>query len=127
MRRDPDNPMGMYTLGDDHVPIPCPDTLKWGKWYETAERHVAQTTVGNLWVSTVFLGMDHQYGDGPPLLYETMVFGFDEKGERDYADRECYRYSTWDDAEAGHAAVVKQLQKQLESVSEGESDDRKGE
>ena len=31
-------------------------------------------------VSTAWLGMDHQYGDGPPVIFETMVF--DEEGGR---------------------------------------------
>jgi hypothetical protein len=35
---------------------------------------------GNIGISTVFLGLDHRhFGDGPPLLFETMVFG----GSRD--------------------------------------------
>lgn len=26
-------------------------------------------------VSTVWLGLDHGYGGGPPIIFETMVFG----------------------------------------------------
>jgi hypothetical protein len=48
----------------------------------------------------VFLGIDHNFfGDGPPILFETMVFG----GPMDQDQR---RYSTWDEAEFGHAAIV---------------------
>ena len=50
-------------------------------------------------VSTVFLGLDHQHFDGPPLLFETMVF-VGEHGD------EMERYSTWDEAVAGHDAMV---------------------
>lgn len=67
----------MYVLGgpDGHTPIPEEDFLKWGEWLETAERHVAQTRIGNVWVSTVFLGLDHNFfGEGPPILFETMIF-----------------------------------------------------
>ena len=40
--------------------------------------------------STVFLGLDHQLTeDGPPLLFETMVFGGPLSGETD-------RCSTWE-------------------------------
>jgi len=56
---------------------------------------VAHTTIGQVLISTVFLGLDHQWGDGPPLLFETMVFG-------GAYHHECERYSTWDEAEAGH-------------------------
>lgn len=117
MFRDPNNLAGMYILGPDHKAISCPDTLRWAKWFETADRHVAQTTVGSTWVSTVFLGIDHQFGDGPPLVFETMTFPLNANGERDASGEETYRYATWSDAEAGHAAVVKRLQKQLQTAS----------
>jgi hypothetical protein len=49
--------------------------------------------------STVFIGLDHNWGEGPPLVFETMIFG----GEFDQYQ---YRYSTWAEAEAGHAVAV---------------------
>lgn len=51
----------------------------------------------------VFLGLDHSFDDGPPLIFETMVF----PSESDYADLDCERYSTPAQAVAGHAAMVK--------------------
>ena len=51
----------------------------------------------------VFLGLDHSFGSGPPLLFETMVFGGP-------LDEEMDRYTTWDEAEAGHKAMVKRVQ-----------------
>lgn len=80
-------------------PIPCDDVLKWGEWFETAKRHVAVDLVGEVRVSTVFLGLDHSFGDGPPLLFETMIF----KGPHDQYQE---RYSTWEEAEAGHAKAL---------------------
>ena len=59
-------------------------------------------TIGDAEVSTVFLGLDYSYGDGPPLIFETMIFG------GDYGQHQ-WRYSTYDEAEAGHAAVVESL------------------
>lgn len=38
-------------------------------------RVVARTQVGQLFVSTVWLGIDHSWGGGPPLIFETMIFG----------------------------------------------------
>ena len=55
-------------------------------------------------VSTVWLGMDHSFGDGPPLIFETMVFG----GE---LDQECDRYTTEEQAQQGHAAMVARVQR----------------
>ena len=85
--------------------------MTWARWME-AQRglkgkrggcglHVADETVGNARVSTIFLGLNHAFGPGPGLWFETMVF------IRDYAgDAEMERYSTWEEAEAGHARMV---------------------
>lgn len=62
---------------------------------------VGRTSVGkDVQVSTVFLGLDHGYGEGPPILFETLVFGgpLDQSGDR---------YCTWEEAEAGHERWVK--------------------
>ena len=58
-------------------------------------------------ISTAWLGLDHQFGAGPPLIFETMVFlpGPDADGRRTAAD-ECERYSTEAEAIAGHEAIV---------------------
>jgi hypothetical protein len=50
-------------------------------------------------VSTVFLGIDHGY-EGPPILWETMVFG------TDFQDFGQARYRSQEEAIAGHAAIV---------------------
>jgi|GEM_PF-2738401 len=66
-----------YILNEQGEPIPEPDLLKWGKWYETAERHVGDTHFGDIHVSTVFLSLPHvsnEVGNDDPMLYETMVF-----------------------------------------------------
>src|SRR5713101_2382776 len=84
--------------------VPCDDLLEWGRWFETADRHVAKTRVGPLSVSTVFLGLDHSFGHGEPLLFETMIFGAHEEHEADESYQE--RYSTWEAAERGHAIAV---------------------
>ncbi len=76
------------------------DVLEWGRWFETANRHVAENTLPNdVRVSTVFLGLDHSFGQGTPVLFETMIFG----GEHDQYQE---RYGTWEEAEAGHKKAV---------------------
>ena len=76
------------------------ELLEWARWYETAERHVAVDTLdGGVRVSTVFLGLNHQYGDGPPLIFETLIFGGP-------MGQDMWRYSTWQEAEEGHRAAV---------------------
>jgi hypothetical protein len=64
---------------------------------------VGKTTTGNATVSTVFLGLDHGYNDGPPVVFETLVFGGVHSDEQE-------RYCTWPEAEAGHARWVARVQ-----------------
>lgn len=79
---------------------PKPATLmEWAKWFEKADRHVAQDIIGDIRISTVFLGLDHSFGGGPPLLFETMIFG----GPHDQYQT---RASTWDEAERHHADAL---------------------
>src|SRR6185437_3643792 len=92
-----------YILRGKEV-VPCGDVLEWGEWFQTAERHVAKTQVGPLTVSTVFLGLNHQFFGGAPLLFETMIFGSHAGDEYDESYQD--RYSTWDEAVEGHATAV---------------------
>lgn len=79
------------------------------QWRDIASRRVAIDLVGGYHVSTVFLGIDHNfYGDGPPLLFETMVFGGENPSDC-HLDLFCDRYSTAAAARLGHAAVVEAL------------------
>lgn len=96
--------IGRYILDKNHYPIKEPDLTKWAKWIETADRTVKKTKVGDVDVSTVFLGLDHNFMGGTPLLFETMVFGgkYNEEMER---------YSTWEEAEIGHEKMVDKVKK----------------
>lgn len=62
-----------YILDDAGEPKPEPDLLAWAAWFGTGQRIVAQDYVGETLVSTVFLGLDHRFGAGPPILWETMT------------------------------------------------------
>ena len=87
----------------DGTPYTGPDpVLEWARDFErmkkTGGRIIHQTELENgLWVSTVWLGLDHQFGDGPVHIFETMVF---PKGS--YSEKDCERYSTREEAEEGH-------------------------
>lgn len=94
-----------FILDKDRKVVPAKDILEWGCFFEaTALRTVAKDKIGDADVSTVFLGLDHGFGQGEPVLWETMVFGgpFDQTMER------CS--GTWQDAEAMHKRMVDQLQ-----------------
>jgi hypothetical protein len=109
--------MGMndkYIL-EGHTPKLVMDLMKWAQWFETAERHVAITkTPGGARISTVFLGLDHSFGEpGAPVLFETMVFD-----ESPLADEQ-ERYRTWEEAEKGHALMVKRCLEAEEKSCDG--------
>ena len=89
--------LNLYIL-EGHTPVVIGNLYEWACLFKGADGRVARTAHGGVIVSTVFLGLDHNWGDGPPLLFETMVFG----GEH---DEEQERYATWDEAVAGHEAM----------------------
>lgn len=110
--------MHKYTL-EGKIPVIEHDLLTWGQWMEDArvsgEMRVGRDIVHHIEVSTVFLGLDHGFFDGgPPILFETMVFeelpepikhdvrGFKWTQFREEVDQFTQRYSTWEEAEAGH-------------------------
>jgi hypothetical protein len=97
----------LYILDEEGLPIPEEDTGKWGRWMQDNDRRVARDTVGDMEVSTVFLGSDHRFGPGLPILWETMIFGgpFDgSKGEYQQ------RYTSLERAKLGHAVALKVAQ-----------------
>lgn len=87
-------PTDKYIL-KGHTPVLEPDLLKWAHWFETADRRVEYTRRYRVTVSTVFLGLDHSFDRGTPILFETMVFG----GRHDGV---CMRSRTWQEATLIH-------------------------
>src|SRR3972149_6027051 len=89
-----------YTL-EGHKPKPV-SLEQWGQLFSEENLHkrvVGKTSVGEVEVSTVFLGVDHNFSNtGPPILFETMIFG----GKHDQYQE---RYATWEEAEAMHKAA----------------------
>jgi hypothetical protein len=103
--------------------------MEFAKWFETADRDVKKTDIpvraflvylGRLLkikrfepiqVSTVFLGLNHNFGNGPPMLFETMIFG-------GRFDQEQWRYSTWEEAEKGHQAALDYIARKGKDLNE---------
>jgi hypothetical protein len=100
--------MDRYILNDKGQPVAEPDLMKWGEWRQI-NRHlriVKQEDVGGARVSTVFLGLDHRFiTSGPPILWETMVFG----GELDQEQDRCA--GSREQAEAMHQRMVERVKK----------------
>jgi hypothetical protein len=95
---------------DDHRVVEARDVIEWATFFEVStNRTVGYTEItSEIYVSTVFLGIEHPsfLGKGPPILFETMIFG---GPLNEYQ----WRYSSWDDAEAGHAAAVRKARKAI--------------
>ena len=81
----------------------CPDVLTWSHWFKTADRQIALTLIGDgpdlVRVSTVFLGLDHDFLGRRPVLWETLVFGGSLDGKM-------YRYESELQAQQGHEKLV---------------------
>lgn len=89
---------GYWILNEKREPVKVADVLTWGKFFESADRVVKQEVIDDAKISTVFLGIDHNWNDGPPVLFETMIFGGEHDGHQD-------RCSTWKQAERMHEAA----------------------
>lgn len=102
-----------YTLNEQGEPVPCPDVMDWGRWFGSdphlSKRIVKQEWVDNVHVSTVFLGLNHSFGNGPPVLWETMCFSnqkeWDTEMDRCSGGRE--------QAEAMHQRMVARVKAEL--------------
>ena len=91
--------MSEHYILEGKTAVPA-DLMTWARWLEAnrTTRHVKDERIGDVRISTVFLGLDHSFGEGPPLIFETLVFGGSLDGEME-------RCTTWEQAEAQHAAM----------------------
>ncbi len=96
-----------YILDEKGNPQPEPDLMKWARWYESQQdlrgRIVKADQIGDSKVSTIFLALDHAYNGGPPVLWETMVFGGPMNQEQDRCS------GSREQAEAMHAKMVERV------------------
>lgn len=86
-----------YVLDEQNRPVECRDLTAWARWFEQTDNRRVAEDYGDGWrLSTVFLGLDHSFMSGPPLLFETMLF-------RNDSPDDLWRCTTWDQAVAQHA------------------------
>jgi hypothetical protein len=94
---------GRYAVLSENGDVIRCDVLTWTRILgpEGGYRRIRQEDLEHgCWISTVFLGLDHNYiPGGSPLWFETMIF--DKHGDRVFCDR----YSTFQEALVGHAAA----------------------
>lgn len=80
-----------YVLDENGEPVEEPDMSRWAFFYGSrSSRRIARTNLGRAYVSTVFLGLDHNFFGGDPILWETMIFVHgDRGGSSGYPMRRC--------------------------------------
>jgi len=90
-----------YALFDGKTVTPTDDIVALSKRSGSMYYVIARTRIWpfKISVSTVFLGINHQWTDGPDIWFETMIFG----GHREEYQR---RYATVEQARAGHRRAV---------------------
>lgn len=99
--------LGLFYLDDDKNLVKCTGgMLEWCKVMTPEMRRVSSDMVGDVHVSTVFLGMDHNFFQRKnyPVVFETMVFG----GEHDQYQE---RYTSYKKAVEGHARAIRLVKK----------------
>ncbi len=98
---------------NDHSIEPIPNERFLEGAMQLGDRTLCQVAfdeIAGVRISTTFLGLDHRFEPGgPPLVFETMIFP--PALEERYFERDQWRYSTWDDAEASHQALADGLRR----------------
>ena len=94
-----------YKLDENKNVLPC-SMDEYVEQFRDHENHrrVGLDEVHGTTISTVFLCLDHSHG-GTPLFFETMTFSKHASG------KDQRRYSTWDEAVAGHAQMVEEVRR----------------
>lgn len=95
----------MYYKLDENKNVVPSSLIEWEEFIEnrlpTNYKHVGDDMINGKRVSTVFIGLCHNFDphSNIPIVFETMVFN---KKHGIYQDR----YSTWQEAEKGHQKAI---------------------
>lgn len=98
-----------YTLDENKNVIPTDDILKWGEFRENYDNMIIkQDTIKEFFVSTVFLGIDHGFGNSrKPVVFETMIFPPESKSMEVF----CRRYTNYRRAVLGHKIACRLVER----------------
>lgn len=97
------------------------DSITFREWAallgHEGNRRVALSLTRRIAVSTVWLGLDHNWGSGPPHIFETMTFPRRPRDRAHYWDWQiCEGYSTRKAALLGHERWLNRLRARDVSV-----------
>ena len=103
-----------YMLDKDNNPVGTNDIKLYGQWKRTpeaeAQRAVGRDEVGEYYIRTSFILIDHGFGaGGPPVLWETLITGPEGSEYDQFIDR----YTSHAAALRGHKKYVERLRAAL--------------
>lgn len=100
--------MSRFYLLDENKKLVPTDLMTWAREFaDDNKRIVRSDVIAGCHVSTVFLGLDHGFtNEGVPIVFETMTFEGPIEQQQE-------RYSTWDEAVAGHDAMCAKVRAAL--------------
>ena len=122
-------------MNENKEVVQAKDVLEWARFFEGSNnRIVKQEYVGfaeenKIWLSTVFLGFDHNFSENAkePVLWETMAF-IEKKEPKDELDkRKQYEEfmdrcpGTWQDAEKMHNDMARKIKEHLKGQNHGKA------
>ncbi len=94
-----------YVL-DGKTPRKCASIQEYHDFDVQNKNRIARSHISNSTISTVFLMHDHNWNlEGPPILFETMVFGGEMDGYQE-------RYASYDEAVEGHKRICEMAEGQ---------------
>lgn len=112
----------LFIMDENKNIIPAYDAREWAEWFTNSEKIIAKDAVGDLIVSTIFLGLRHSWScvfDDWNFFFETATRPCWAKAR--FANDNCNiinRYRTYDEAKEGHRQFVESLKK--DTKGEGE-------
>lgn len=120
-----------YIPDEEWNPVPA-DCQTWSYWFGTKDHHLAEDTLTHgaleATISTVFLGIGLGHPSTRQPLYETMVyinipavFEGEVLDDHTFVDNSQRRYSTKEEALAGHMAAIEVVQRIFNSLPEVEA------
>lgn len=99
-------------VGHEVRPVSMLEAARWreGVDFEAVMRVGLTDLLPGVRISTVFLLLNHGWND-VDLWFETLVYGSS-------LDQEMDRYTTWSEAETGHAVMVERVQQAIAQAME---------
>jgi hypothetical protein len=98
--------MSWYILDENNKPVKATSVIEAAEWIENnpERKAVKQEHIGDIFISTVFLGLNHAWKSDIPVLWETMIF----RGDHDQYQE---RYTSYEDALKGHQIALNLVNK----------------